>query len=730
MAKKKTSTKEKSEKLETDVILIVKGAGEQAEDDHLNTFLRGFWPAVTSLDKNATIARVSIEEDGDSSSPHEEGGSHKYVTEIRAKLPDPEKEPGKYIYKRIWLKESYWEYEVLPSTALSNLSKEWQLSSHVFANMFQDIVFTRDTDKRRHFIEKEKNKVLEQEYFQPTVSDYIGGYISYTLLFLLVLLPLVVAPYVEPGRISEFLAGIFPSVITSGSTGVSGIVGFGLALAIAIIWALAPALMLGRMTTLRFKTQSNKYFRRVPGLPSWTLVLLIFLLLTFPVSYLVVLLVVLSIQISTLFARRILWRFRKYSNTDSDSVRANGFYDYELKKDNKIRKQMGKVYEPWLLRLPFSPLFYRYFIFLFLPIGFLITTLAGFLKWTKILGGFGEALDGFIKFMLVGYMDDVVNYATDPAQAHRVRSVVIGDIMRFHDLNQGREVQRIHVVAHSQGTPITFEALFHFLPTDYQKKILTYVTLGSVLSYYHQARGIIDPVYYNRFKMPIRDDEFPKEFKWMNFWNFTDPITEFYGLDEYNWFEGTWKDKEETEVKRGYTSPVNIRTRSSLAKNHGEYWDNLDKLQRPFAKRVLGELRPEEWNPEPVGRQAWHHLGAFLLSPITLLLLLGAGYGVYWLAQNFVLGYFSTVYADGFNVFQLLFPPKAGSEPSLLQNLFSSATLTHLQQLWGKILAGTLVVLSFWAVFDWASHLWRTYNLGRDDNSKDESTTPSNKTKS
>jgi len=28
--------------LETDVILIVKGAGEQAEDVHLNQFIRGF----------------------------------------------------------------------------------------------------------------------------------------------------------------------------------------------------------------------------------------------------------------------------------------------------------------------------------------------------------------------------------------------------------------------------------------------------------------------------------------------------------------------------------------------------------------------------------------------------------------------------------------------------------------------------------------------------------------
>ena len=48
-------------KLETDVILVVKGAGEQQEDDHLNQFIRGFWPAVKSLDNGAAIAQVTDE---------------------------------------------------------------------------------------------------------------------------------------------------------------------------------------------------------------------------------------------------------------------------------------------------------------------------------------------------------------------------------------------------------------------------------------------------------------------------------------------------------------------------------------------------------------------------------------------------------------------------------------------------------------------------------------------
>ena len=59
---------------ETDVILVVKGAGEQAEDDHLNIFLRGFWPAIKSLDKNATLTQVTAGFDDYPPSPHNSDG--------------------------------------------------------------------------------------------------------------------------------------------------------------------------------------------------------------------------------------------------------------------------------------------------------------------------------------------------------------------------------------------------------------------------------------------------------------------------------------------------------------------------------------------------------------------------------------------------------------------------------------------------------------------------------
>jgi hypothetical protein len=96
----------------------------------------------------------------------------------------------------------------------------------------------------------------------------------------------------------------------------------------------------------------------------------------------------------------------------------------------------------------------------------------------------------------------------------------------------------------------------------------------------------------------------------MNFWNLADPITEFYGLDEYNLVDKApvlQLDKQDkpilldaqtmlADTERDPASPVNIKTRATL-QNHSEYWSNLDQVHIPFALRVLGLWRPQQWNP-------------------------------------------------------------------------------------------------------------------------------------
>ena len=225
-----------------------------------------------------------------------------------------------------------------------------------------------------------------------------------------------------------------------------------------------------------------------------------------------------------------------------------------------------------------------------------------------VLRGIGEGLEKALNVALSGFLGDVVTYATNPAQAHRVRQVVETDLKFFH---ARPEVSHIHVFAHSQGTPITFETLFNHLPGTYRGKVKTYVTIGSVLSYYNQVNAVLDKSYVPRFPVRSYPKDFAGGFKWMNFWNLADPITEFYGLDEYNLVEEApvfSLTKEErpkpislnaslSKTKRDPVGTTNIKTRTTL-ENHAEYWGNQDHVHIPFVLRVLGVWRPQQWNPE------------------------------------------------------------------------------------------------------------------------------------
>lgn len=684
--------------LETDVILIVKGAGEQAEDVHLNQFIRGFWPSVRSLDNRATIAQVTDELEDYRPSPHnEEGNTHKHLTEIHAKLPDPDDKNQRYLKKRIWVKESYWEPEVLPSSALGNLSKEWRMSSFVFANMFREIIFTRNTKTLRDLRQSEDPDQFRPGYAPGTrPRDYVGNYLSYLILFLLVFLPF--AP--------TFGSLLFLPTLIS----VPWLNGILLLSTVAAIWAIAPAIEISRMIYIRYKENT---LGSLPGLPNWILFALIVMLIIDPLGYIRFVLVLLALQIALILSRRILWNYRIYANSDMDVAE---YYSYEEQTMNGITKRIGKVDANWFTRFFLSPWLYRYFIFLTLPIAFVATILVRFLKWTRILGGLGEALDNLLQTALVGFMDDVVNFAMDPAQSHRVRSAVKHDIIYFHNRP---DVKRIHVVAHSQGTPITYETLFQFLEEEYQEKIYTYVTIGSVLNYYYQARGILDEVYYERFPVSsAKKQNFHPEFKWMNFWNFTDPITEFYGLDEYTWFEQA--PPKDQEYKRGRTSPTNIRSHSSLSKNHGEYWGNIGQINLPLAKRVLGDPRPEEWNPEAIIGKVWHHIGVLGLSALLLLIFAGLSFGVYWLATSgylkFLSDFFTAIQSSVqgvFNNYNALFSPKAGEEPSLVQKIAALAAGGPMKNLWQQIWIGSVAILAVWVVLDWLGQISRALNVGR-----------------
>lgn len=678
--------KPKEKPMDTDVIIIVKGAGKQAEDDHLNIFLRGFWPAVKQVDRNATSTQVTAGFEDYTPSPHNaDGKAHKHVVEIRARHSFEETVGNRRVTKntnrRIWLKEAFWEEEVLPSSALGNLSKEWRMASFIFANMFRNIVFSRNTKKLKE--DRLKGFSKFQLWRTPGVrlTDYIGYYVSYFLLFLLVLLP-----------------------FNKSLPEIAGLSGITLVVVAGLIWAIAPTFEHSAGIYWYLEEDRKGLFKSLPGLPSWVLLALIFLLVSDPLSYVVLITILFGLQVALIMARALLWNQRTYANSDVDIAE---YYSY-FENGDITKKRFGKVDEWWLTRLPFTPLLYRYLIFLTLPIAFAGTLLASLLKWTRFLGGIGETLDSFLNSLLVGYMDDVVNYAMDPAQANRVRSAVINDIVYFYNKP---EVKRIHVVAHSQGTPITYETLFHFLDKKYQDKIITYVTIGSVLSYYHQGRGVLDPVYYERFPVSASAPQnFPESFKWMNFWNFADPITEFYGLDEYSSFEKA--PPLDKEFDRTRISPTNIRTRTSIAENHGEYWNNIQKFTLPLAKRVLGELRPPEWKPDIVRSEEtadnvqrnWrhyrHHIAVLV---VWLAILAGVFFLSRWLDNTTVfdplVNYVIALTDSALAVYHQLNPPEDTKNPS------------QLGLLWIQILTGFQYLIGFWMVTDWLGQMRRAVGI-------------------
>ncbi len=590
---------------EVSVILVVKGGGLQKPDETLDVFINGFWPAIKSIDPKATISKRQDIFPANYRSTAYDQEPLNHVTEIRS---------GE---RRIWLKEPNWEAAFVPPKALVSLFNEWRMATYAFGRSVHKTLFDPDTRERQR--------------------NFWQYYLAFALIYLMIF-----------GHIGLTIFGwrLLRWIWTRGLSEPEAWQFFALSVAAAIflafIFAIRPALETNNQLVVYDQT---KRMEALPGMASGVVALLMLAFLYSPWSYIFWLLLVVIVELALLRARAIAWPYRETSNSDSLTD-----YYYSLTSDEPDEKSgRRKIYKltTGLHRRVFI-LLYRYIVVLTLPITFLGLTIARILKWTRVLGGIGVTLEQSLSLVLSGVLGDVVGYAMDPAQAHRVCNVIQTDLTFFHDQP---EVSHIHVFAHSQGTPITFEVLFNHLPQSYRSKINTCVTIGSVLSYYSQANPVLDLSYIRRF--PVQPyPAFADGFKWMNFWNLADPITEFYGLDEYNFFDKvplfnletnpptlnaireTFRDRNAT--KRHPASPTNIKTRATL-QNHSEYWSNQDQVQIPLALRLLGVALPKQWNPEdlknlPHSEQHWDYVFRLWLghSAIFLLLfLLDAGFSAY-----------------------------------------------------------------------------------------------------
>jgi hypothetical protein len=567
--------------IKTDMILVVKGAGIHQPDDTLNLFLRGFWPAVLKLDRDATIRQTNDDEHFENykPAPHTKK-AHNHLTEINAQIWS---ERGQREKRRIWVREAYWDDELTPPNAFRALFDEWHMASYALRRELSNFLRTRILIIRSFLSRFSKSASMESKpsdtkKIELTKGDeFISIYASYAIIYLIFGTLFLDAYRYAQGfsryiqeftTFQQFVGELFDLALTTGV----------LVLPFALIVALPSA----------YETYWRKVVQRdrLPGLEKMILILLMLTFFIVPVTYIIFFAFLAFFGMVIIFCRGIYWQSRHYDNRDRDYT--DVLLPHSLDKTSGAdESDVIKVSHESIF--PYQ-LYYRGVVVMGIPIAFLALGVIKLLKLIKVLKDFADWLEEKISFLLSKGLGDLSSYAMDPAQSHRIRSAIETEIKYFA---QNDEVGKIHVFAHSQGTAITFETLFHHLPDEYRTKIKTYVTIGSVLSHYYDIAPMLDMVSTpTRFRKHAYPTTFAEDFLWFNCWNLADNVTEFYGLDRYEKKHTVRIGEELCQV----TIPVNIKTRGG---GHSDYWTNIDEVQLPFAKRVLNDNPwDEQWNPK------------------------------------------------------------------------------------------------------------------------------------
>ena len=560
--------------IKTDVILVIKGAGDQNIDTTLDLFLMGFFPAMRKYDREAKlrIGRESTIFDDYVYQPFYKGENQK-IAEITT--TDGKGEP-----RRIWIKESYWEPLIKEPGALKALFSEWDLTSFSLRNVIEDLLYPWHNGKR-YGADGEETKDLNARKHSP-FTYWLFFFIAHLLvLTFLGLTGVWVRSPINTGleitRVSMLLMQFWHYFLAAAG--------------VALVASLGPAVISARSHTAK---------ERLPGLGSWVLWAMVVALLFQPGSYTAVLLMYLVVGVVViLLARRGAWSMRPNWYTDSP-------VKYHLDKDNKYIDQRPS-------HLARGTQFaYRLFTVLGIPVAILTLLLSKGFRILNLFGDLGTKIDDVISGFVNRFLGDVTAYALDPVQASIVQNVVEEDIKTFVDLTQSEDetepvVDVVHLFAHSQGTPIAYEVYIHLLDVRYRKKVRNLLTIGSVLNLHNLVNGVLDETQWSRFP----PEEYPPQntvnrgFKWINFWNFTDPITQFVGLEAYRYAALKMNKDGDIIYHQDGTptltfhkiSPFSIKTKDSILKNHMEYWTNIDEIHYPFIKHIL-KPDPNKWLPD------------------------------------------------------------------------------------------------------------------------------------
>ncbi len=638
------------DKQKTDVVLVVKGAGLHKPDDTLDFFLKGFLPGVKSIDPDAEVRQVSGKDifEGFPTSPHTEKPHH-HLTEILLNADKEKTSP-----RRIWVKEIYWENELTPSNPWKAFFVEWKMASYALRRdvtlffswlilKFLGLKKTKSESKNENDLKTatnaEENTIPAWANPLFLFASFVLIYFSFGLFFFESFLARYSSSILETSFIGKL---IFPNFNTSSS--------YIFLIIAAFVMAIDPAL-----SSIRYFHSKQLDRGDLPGLQKWIMLLLVASFLFFTLEYLGLIVVSIVPVLLINFIRSLLWKRRPQANTDFP-----------------IEKALLPTGEEIPVTVPVLKIYYRFVVVLALPILFFLILLSKFFKWTKILGAFGEGLEIFLNRALGGILGDVSTYAMDPSQRYRVKSVIEDEISFFHKKG---DVDNIHIFAHSQGTAITFEVLYQQLAQEKREKIKTYVTVGSILSYYHQTAPILETTYPpTRFRLTkypsfALNPSGTSTFQWVNCWNLLDPITEFYGLNEFH------KDNDIAN------SPKNIKTRALF---HSDYWINIHEVHIPFINHILDIDNPNDfWKKNQ--RKPQNAMSQKRYSTITtiifwIFLAMAVSVFLYLYTQNQPITLSITNYVD--SIFDTILKSLESSSPdSFFSNLRETATWATFKKL-------------------------------------------------
>ncbi|KAA3648463.1 MAG: hypothetical protein DWQ07_05575 [Chloroflexi bacterium] len=611
--------------LTTDVILVVKGAGEQKLDATLGSFLDGFLKAVRGYDPDAVInigPESKIFKDYDYTPAFKDEEWEQTAVEVLLEYKEEDEDTNKDgeksddaegRFRRIWIKEAYWEPRLGLPGAFRSLFHEWRLTSYALVKLLEKIFFPWQDD----LVKNDDGLGYTRSYHPRNNSKHStwAYFFYYLLAYAVILLFLSFTgvwgnPLIQSALEIPRSAGNLPPFLASPISHVTALAGLA-------IWAsLASALRARRNRKIE---ESGKPLPRMPGLGNWLLIGLVVALFLEPLAYIAWLSVYAVVfVISNLLARRIAWNQRPDFYTDAP-------LHYQPDEDEKrLYRRNNRI-------SLISQLLYRMLVTIALPIAVTLLGLAKIFLILNIFGDLGTRINTTLSNIITQTFGDVTAYAVDPAAASKVQNVVEEEMRTFGDLTRkGQDeafVNNIHIFAHSQGTPITFEVLFHKLPKRLFKKINTYITIGSVLNLHHLVNEVLDDNFWSRFP-PAEYPEPQGRFKWFNFWNFTDPITQFTGLEAYRQ-DVLWIGEDGTSIRKYYdgtarvdyskASPFSIKTRDSLLKNHSEYWGNADEIHTPFIERIFyppgTRWIPDAWASEEIKFKHEHRkLGGYHMN--------------------------------------------------------------------------------------------------------------------